>query len=118
MANGSGNGTRIRTGSPQDFADFGGKIPKVELQGGLLGGKYQQPQTPANINRLGVIGDFKNGGVVKKTGNYKLHKGERVIPASASKTNTPKRKGHPVGDKRLSKTLERRVEEGRDKAKR
>lgn len=28
---------------------------------------------------------FKKGGKVKKTGKYKLHKGEKVIPAKKSK---------------------------------
>lgn len=27
-----------------------------------------------------ILGGFKKGGKVKKTGNYKLHKGERVVP--------------------------------------
>lgn len=27
-----------------------------------------------------ILGGFKKGGRVKKTGNYKLHKGERVVP--------------------------------------
>jgi hypothetical protein len=29
--------------------------------------------------------DFKRGGDVKRTGVYKLHKGERVIPAGRSR---------------------------------
>lgn len=28
-----------------------------------------------------LLGSFKKGGIVKKTGAYKLHKGEEVIPA-------------------------------------
>lgn len=38
---------------------------------------------------------FKKGGKVKKTGVYKLHKGERVVPAKTVKkveAQTPKRK--------------------------
>ena len=29
-----------------------------------------------------VMGSFKKGGKVKKTGVYKLHKGERVMPTT------------------------------------
>ena len=28
-----------------------------------------------------LLGSFEKGGIVKKTGAYKLHKGEEVIPA-------------------------------------
>ena len=31
-----------------------------------------------------VLGNFEKGGTVKKTGLYKLHKGEKVIPAKKS----------------------------------
>ena len=31
-------------------------------------------------NKYDVLGSFKNGGMVKKTGLYQLHKGEKVIP--------------------------------------
>ena len=38
-----------------------------------------------------LLGSFKKGGTVKKTGIYKLHKGEEVVPAKkkemASKMN-------------------------------
>lgn len=35
-----------------------------------------------------VLGSFKKGGTVKKTGNYKLHEGEEVVPADkADKVN-------------------------------
>lgn len=33
------------------------------------------------MDRIKPQGSFKKGGKVKKTGNYTLHKGERVIPA-------------------------------------
>lgn len=32
-----------------------------------------------------LLGSFKKGGKVKKTGNYKLHKGEKVVPAKKVK---------------------------------
>lgn len=32
-----------------------------------------------------IIGSFKKGGKVKKTGNYKLHKGEKVVPVKKVK---------------------------------
>jgi hypothetical protein len=28
-----------------------------------------------------ILGGFRTGGTVKKTGTYRLHKGEKVIPA-------------------------------------
>lgn len=34
-----------------------------------------------NPNPPNVLGNFEKGGTVKKTGLYKLHKGEKVIPA-------------------------------------
>lgn len=36
---------------------------------------------------VNVIGSFKKGGKVKRTGNYKLHKGEVVVPASRVKAS-------------------------------
>lgn len=32
-----------------------------------------------------IIGSMRSGGKVKKTGNYKLHKGESVTPARKKK---------------------------------
>jgi hypothetical protein len=32
-----------------------------------------------------VLGSFKRGGMVKKTGAYKLHKGEKVLPTGMVK---------------------------------
>ena len=29
-----------------------------------------------------VMGSFKKGGTVKRTGNYRLHRGEKVVPLS------------------------------------
>lgn len=39
-----------------------------------------------------VLGEYKKGGMVKKTGYYKLHKGEKVIPANEVKKNKTKYK--------------------------
>jgi hypothetical protein len=48
----------------------------------------------ANMNpRAGdLLGGFKKGGKVKKTGPYKLHKGERVLTARQAKAAPRKRK--------------------------
>lgn len=43
----------------------------------LMGGPGEQP-----MRGSGVLGSFKKGGRVKKTGLYKLHKGETVAPVS------------------------------------
>lgn len=42
-----------------------------------------------------VLGSFKKGGKVKKTGNYKLHKGENVVPTG--KLTAAKRSKIPAG---------------------
>jgi hypothetical protein len=40
-----------------------------------------EQETSRERNRQAVLGSFKQGGTVPKTGNYKLHKDEKVIPA-------------------------------------
>ena len=47
---------------------------------------------------IGKIFGFKNGGKVTRTGVYKLHKGEVVVPASVVNRRPTKRKpaGKPV----------------------
>lgn len=62
------------------------------------------------------LGSLKKGGIVKKTGLYKLHAGEKVTPAPASeKQDSKKLKPSPEG----SSTLEcRRCESPNDLLKR
>jgi len=38
---------------------------------------YQEPQPEPGLR---VLGEMKKGGMIKKTGVYKLHKGEMVVP--------------------------------------
>lgn len=38
-----------------------------------------------SVNRKEVLGSYKKGGKVKKTGLYKLHKGERVLTKKQAK---------------------------------
>lgn len=45
----------------------------------IQGGSPTQPRQ-SNIKVGGVMGSFKKGGHVNKTGVYKLHEGEEVIP--------------------------------------
>tara|TARA_R110002012_G_scaffold184222_2_gene350784 strand:+ start:9059 stop:9496 length:438 start_codon:yes stop_codon:yes gene_type:complete len=47
-------------------------------------------QLPRNMEIPEVLGGFKKGGNVKKTGLYQLHKGEKVIPAKDVKKNKKK----------------------------
>lgn len=54
--------------SPVQARPFGGGQP-IEM-----GGFH-----PPDQGMRPLLGSFKKGGKVKKTGNYKLHKGERVI---------------------------------------
>jgi hypothetical protein len=51
-----------------------------------------RPPDPANVNKIDVLGDMKKGGTVPKTGVYRLHKGERVVPAKTTPRTSPKRK--------------------------
>jgi hypothetical protein len=44
-----------------------------------------QKQTESFETGLALRGSFKKGGVVPETGNYKLHKGEKVIPMADEK---------------------------------
>lgn len=37
----------------------------------------------AGVNKNKVLGSYKKGGKVKKTGLYKLHKGEKVLKKGA-----------------------------------
>lgn len=39
----------------------------------------------AIVNKTKVLGSFQKGGSVKKTGVYKLHKGEKVVSVKAMK---------------------------------
>ena len=47
-------------------------------------------QMRQELNDKGIKG-FKRGGKVKKTGVYKLHKGEKVIPARVVRRSTATR---------------------------
>lgn len=38
-----------------------------------------------------VLGSFKRGGTVERTGNYRLHEGERVVPAKRGNKRKKKR---------------------------
>lgn len=48
---------------------------------------YRAPQPDPEYR---VLGEFKKGGKVNKTGIYKLHKGEIVIPAKPKKNKSKK----------------------------
>ncbi len=52
------------------------QMPIVPLQQSRFGGVKQKPLQ--QIRR--PVGSFKKGGTVKKTGLYKLHKGEKILP--------------------------------------
>jgi len=51
------------------------------------GGELEGPPAPPEEQRLdsGEIEGFRKGGRVKKTGVYRLHKGEVVVPARIAK---------------------------------
>ncbi len=56
-------------------------------------------KAPAVTKKMMPIkGSFKKGGMVKKTGAYKLHKGEKVVPAGKVRTTgTYKGKSNKLG---------------------
>jgi hypothetical protein len=68
--------------------------PRPISGGGMarpVGGPARSPQATETLNQGGMqparnlIGSFKKGGRVKKTGAYKLHKGEQVITAPVAR---------------------------------
>ena len=67
--------------------------PRVPIQG-------PQPVGPAP--RMPILGQFKKGGIVPKTGAYKLHRGETVTPAGGKMT-AAKRRSLPASKFALSK---------------
>lgn len=78
-------------------------IPKLPLNIGAQYGQHLQQVRNAESN----IGSFKKGGEVKKTGNYKLHKGEFVVnPRLAALIKSgegPKLKGYAQTHKTVPK---------------
>lgn len=58
--------------------------------------KGNKKYTEVKAGRLGKLdvpmGSFKKGGKVKKTGTYKLHKGERVLNVKQTKKFSSKKK--------------------------
>lgn len=54
---------------------------KYRRAGRALNRKYSGPMS----DREKTLGSFKKGGKVKKTGKYKLHKGELVVPVKKLK---------------------------------
>ena len=50
------------------------------------GAVRESPSPSASTRQSRVEGEFKKGGMVRKTGLYKVHKGEVVVPASRAQT--------------------------------
>jgi hypothetical protein len=72
-------------GMPPRFQGPAGGMPPRPVPGGLMGAGGMPTATPARPIEVGprpggpLMGSFKKGGKVKKTGVYKLHAGERVL---------------------------------------
>lgn len=65
------------------------------------------------------LGSLKKGGIVKKTGLYKLHAGEKVVPASPPPATQEQTSKKPKPSPEESSTLEcRRCESPNDLLKR
>lgn len=80
-------------GSRIGFASEGAKL------GTQYGGKIASYGVKKLIERMPLLGSFKKGGHVKKTGAYLLHKGEKVIPAHKKPCCSPCAKGHKCSGK-------------------
>jgi hypothetical protein len=70
---------------------YGGKIGKAvagkygKMFGQVMGGLTGAVGGGVVGSMLPIIGSFKKGGRVKKTGAYILHKGEHVVPVRRRK---------------------------------
>lgn len=100
---------------PKRRAKYGQKQGKLESEGKLTDEdarimRKSADETIASEGKnvdSGVLGSYKKGGKVKKTGPYKLHKGEEVIPAH----KVGKKKGHrgkAKGQKKAHKKVARK----------
>ena len=67
----------------------------------------KMPQRSPAMGRQASMPSFKKGGKVKKTGVYKLHKGERVISAARALGSGKKRKPwkSKKGQSKIAKTM-------------
>jgi hypothetical protein len=72
-----GYGGAILGGMVGSRFGFGGKIASL---GSEYGTKLAEYGARKLIESVPVLGSFKKGGRVKKTGAYILHKGETVVP--------------------------------------
>lgn len=79
-------------GIPSPGGGGAGGFDISSMMGGMMGGGTKNSaaaaatarnETEAIVQKMGgpVMGSFKKGGIVPKTGNYQLHKGEAVVPA-------------------------------------
>ena len=73
-----GNYARKVGAAMQPLRDAANRTSSSQSSGGSSGGGYS-PQTA--ISNLRVLGSMKKGGRVKRTGIYRLHKNEHVVPA-------------------------------------
>ena len=89
-----------------------GEKPLTDVQKAAAAASIASGQKAADELMKGVheptLGSFKHGGVVPKTGNYKLHEGERVRTMAqeekmAESLETGKKKETKSGEKRESK---------------
>lgn len=64
----------------------GAMIRRPIGQPGPVGTPMQQGPMPVGRSMMTrpILGSYKKGGKVKKTGIYKLHRGERVMPTKLS----------------------------------
>lgn len=69
-----------------------GKMYKVGAAAKAMSSDTERSRADKEKLAQEVVGSMKDGGMVKKTGLYKLHKGEKVIPADKVKEMDMKNK--------------------------
>lgn len=65
------------------LSGYAGKSSDMKKQGqqGLINRfKDRKKTSQRTSDDMNILGSFRKGGRVKKTGTYKLHKGETVVP--------------------------------------
>jgi hypothetical protein len=89
MPNGNGNGQRAallaaqRRLAAQQALQGMGANPLAAAAARQMPNAQAQPALQQRMG--GLLGSMKKGGKVAKTGPYKLHKGEKVVPAHKAK---------------------------------
>lgn len=95
MGNAAGGAAAKATGNPPPKESAAKKIGQAAMNGWKqIRADNKASQSDGSKSRIASTyqGSFKNGGHVKKTGIYLLHKGEEVIPHKRARAKTQRKK--------------------------